>query len=95
MDAFATLNASFALAAACAVTYAFWRPRGVFRFTAITLAVGLIAPITLALLVSLFANPAAGLGLALITGALTAFICMIAICAALGAAARYGWNALN
>jgi hypothetical protein len=95
MDALDTLKVIFTLSAIGAAAYAFWRPRGVFRFAGIAILVAIAAPFVLAVLIGPFLGSGAGMGVALILYALSAFSGAIALSATVGAGARYGWNTLR
>lgn len=84
------------IAAACAAgTFAFYRPRGAFRFAAIALLMAIAAPFVLGYGLAPFVGEGAGLGVALIVYALSALAAALGLFAALGAGLRLGWNALG
>jgi hypothetical protein len=78
-----------------AMACGFARPSGAFKKSGLMLIGALVAPLALGFAVSPFIHDAAGMGLFFIVVALTVLIAGAALCVAVGAAARLGWNALK
>lgn len=89
------LMLTIALLVVGAAGMAFWRPRGAFRIAGLTLAAAFVLPLALGFALMPFLGSGAGMGVALILFVLAATIAAVAASAALGAALRYGWNALR
>ncbi len=85
----------FALIGLGAGAYGFLRPAGVLRAAAIALGVAIALPFAVGYLAAPFLGEGAGMGAAFILVALSAFIALCALCAALGAGARHGWRAMG
>lgn len=78
-----------------AAAFAFWRPRGAFRFAALALVAAIVTPFALAYGLSPFLGSGAGMGVAFLLYALSALLATLAVFAALGAGLRHSWNALR
>lgn len=85
----------FAIAAAAAVFFAFFRPRGVFKFAGIAILAAIALPFVLGYGLAPFVGEGAGMGVAFILYGLSALIATLAVFGALGAGLRHGWNALR
>lgn len=84
----------FVLIAAAALAYAFWRPRGMLRFSGLAILAALALPFVLGYGLAPFVGEGAGLGMAFILYTLSAALATVAIFSAVGAGLRLGWNAL-
>ena len=85
----------FVLIAGAALAYAFWRPRGIFRFAGIAILAAISLPFVLGYALAPLVGEGAGMGIAFILYAMAAAIATLAVSAALGAGLRMGWNALR
>ncbi len=85
----------FVLIASPALAYAFWRPRGMFRFAGLAILAALALPFVLGYGLAPLVGKGAGLGMAFILYALSAALATVAIFSAVGAGLRLGWNALD
>jgi uncharacterized membrane protein YozB (DUF420 family) len=90
------LAVSIAIVISLAIASAAFRwPDRAFERSAIAAACALILPFVVAFAATPFLGAGAGMGVALILYAMSAFILLAAISASLGAAARYGWTAIQ
>jgi hypothetical protein len=73
--------------------WAFRRPAGIYRRTAVGAPVAMVGALLLALLASLILGPNSGLGLAILLYAWWGLVVLAAIAEIFGASARHFWNA--